>query len=140
MNESNEQINQELITKVILKMNEDFQIQEKKCSIFMKSSKFHKIIREIIINDIFINNESLAYFPEKTLSEFNIPDLTVDDINLFMDCLVDNRFIIPQNKSIDESNPFANITSEKLGLKVFQMFGQGTCIQIYSASDKSKQK
>lgn len=129
-----------LMEKVFLESEKKFKIKKKICSSFMKSSKFHKIIREIINNNIVINDESFAYFPEKTLSEFNIPDLTVDDIKLFMDCLLEDRFILPKNTSVDETNPWENITTEKLGLKVFMMFGQGTAIQIYSASDKSKQK
>ena len=101
---------------------------------FINTIIFHKIISSIINNNIFLDSESLSYFPEKTLLLFNIPELTKEDLNIFISCLIDDELISPTNTFVEEENSFENKTSEKLGLKVFMMWGQGCCIQIFSAA------
>ena len=95
---------------------------------------FNKIVFTIIDKKIFLDEESFRYFPEKVLSEFGIEELDGESLNLFIDCMTDDQLLIPQNTFVEEDNYFENSTSEKLGLKVFMMFGQGCCIQIFPAS------
>ena len=121
------------INSIVQKMIADKKQKQEICSSFIKSIKFHKIIREIIEKNIFIDNETFSYFPEKIMSQFNIENLTENDIDLFIDCLIDDELIISQNNFVEEENPFENFTDEKLGLRIFTMIGQGTCIQIFPA-------
>lgn len=128
------EINEDIISAVVDKMIKEKQEKIEKLSIFIKQPIFNKIIQSIIENKIFLDEEDFRYFPEKTLAQFNIKELTVQDLNTFIDAIINDELIIPQNTTIEEDNPFENTTSEKLGLKVFMMWGQGCCIQIFPAS------
>lgn len=101
---------------------------------FINTVIFYKIIRAIIDNNIFLDEENFRYFPEKTLSLFKIPELKEEQLITFISCITNNELILPQNISQEEDNFFENTTCEKLGLKVFMMWGQGCCIQIFSAA------
>lgn len=128
------EINEDIISAVVDKMIKEKQEKIEKLSIFIKQPIFNKIIQSIIENKIFLDEEDFRYFPEKTLAQFNIKELTVQDLNTFINAIINDELIIPQNTTIEEDNPFENTTSEKLGLKVFMMWGQGCCIQIFPAS------
>ncbi len=128
------EINEDIISAVVDKMIKEKQEKIEKLSIFIKQPIFNKIIQSIIENKIFLDEEDFRYFPEKTLAQFNIKELTVQDLNTFIDAIINDELIIPQNTTVEEDNPFENTTSEKLGLKVFMMWGQGCCIQIFPAS------
>lgn len=130
----NFEVDENIISAVAHKMMKEKQEKIERLSNFIKQPIFNKIIRSIIENKIFLDEESFRYFPEKTLEQFNIKELTEQDLNTFIDAIIDNELIIPQNTTVEEDNPFENITSEKLGLKVFMMWGQGCCIQIFPAS------
>lgn len=101
---------------------------------FSKTKLFHKIIRSIIEKNIFLDQESLLSFPEKTLSFFDIPELTEQDLLTFFDCLTDDKLIVPQHVYEEDNNSCEHTISEKLGLKVFIIWGLNSCIQIYSSS------
>lgn len=128
------EINENIISAVAHKMIKEKKEKIERLSNFIKQPIFNKIIRSIIDNKIFLDEENFRYFPEKTLAQLNIKELTSQDLNTFIDAIIDNELIIPQNTTVEEDNPFENITSEKLGLKVFMMWGQGCCIQIFPAS------
>lgn len=112
--------------------------QEKQLQLsqFTKTPIFQKIIREIIEKNIFLDEDSCRYFPEKTLSFFNILELTEQDLYTFISCMSDEKIILSQKNYQEEDNPFEHTISEKLGLKVFIMWGQGCCTQIYSAANR----
>lgn len=122
------------IQAVAEKMRLEREEKTKKRSEFIKTSLFSKIINTIIEKDIFLDEESFRYFPEENLAKFSLPELTKNDLNLFIDCMTDDNLITPQNSFIEEDNDFDNTTTEKLGLKVFMMWGQGCCIQIFPSS------
>lgn len=98
---------------------------------FVKSIIFHKIIGTIFQKNILLDNEQFNYFPEKTLSLFNIEGLTFENLKNFIDCFSDDEIIIPQKTETNKEIIFENETTTKLGLKVFKMWGQGCCIQIF---------
>lgn len=127
------EFSEEDIQRIADKIISEGNAKRLKLSEFMKTPIFHKIIREIIKNNIFLDEESFRYFPEKTLAEFGIEGLSEEDLNSFISCMTDDQLIIPQNSFVEEENYFENTTSEKLGLKVFMMWGQGCCIQIFPA-------
>jgi len=116
------EINEDIISAVVDKMIKEKQEKIEKLSIFIKQPIFNKIIQSIIENKIFLDEEDFRYFPEKTLAQFNIKELTVQDLNTFIDAIINDELIIPQNTTVEEDNPFENTTSEKLGLKVFMMW------------------
>ena len=122
------------IDSIVAKMIAEKKEKQEKLAVFIKSSLFNKIVFTIIDKNIFLDEENFRYFPEKVLAEFDIQELDQESLNLFIDCMTDNQLLIPQNTFVEEDNYFENSTSEKLGLKVFMMFGQGCCIQIFPAS------
>lgn len=130
----NFEFSEETIKRVAEKMIQEKKEKFERLSSFIKQPIFNKIIRSIIENKIFLDEEDFRYFPEKTLGQFNIPELNATDLNNFIDVMIDDDLITPHNIVEEEDNPFENTTSEKLGLKVFMMWGQGCAIQIFPAS------
>lgn len=130
----NFEFSEETIKSVAEKIIQERKEKFEKLSSFIKQPIFYKIIRTIIDKKIFLDEENFRYFPEKVLSEFEIKELTKQDLNTFIEAIIDDDILIPQNTTVEEDNCFENTTSEKLGLKVFMMWGQGCCIQIFPAS------
>jgi len=130
----NFEFSEETIKSVAEKMIQERKEKFEKLSSFIKQPIFYKIIRTIIDKKIFLDEENFRYFPEKVLSEFQIKELTEQDLNTFIEAIIDDELFVPQNTTVEEDNCFENTTSEKLGLKVFMMWGQGCCIQIFPAS------
>lgn len=122
------------IEAVAEKMRLEKQEKNQKRSEFIKTSLFLDIIRTIIDKEIFLDEEHFRYFPNDTLAEFSLNGLTKENLDLFIDCMTDDDLIVPENRFEEEDNDFDNTTTEKLGLKVFMMWGQGCCIQIFPAS------
>ncbi len=108
--------------------------KKKNRSEFMNTPIFSQIIHTIIEKEIFLDEEDFRYFPNETLEKFSLNQLTENHLNLFIECMIDDDLIKPENTFVEEDNDFENTTSEKLGLKVFMMWGQGCCIQIFPAS------
>lgn len=130
----NFEFSEETIKSVAEKIIQERKEKFERLSSFIKQPIFYKIIRTIIDKKIFLDEENFRYFPEKVLSEFEIKELTKQDLNTFIEAIIDDDILIPQNTTVEEDNCFENTTSEKLGLKVFMMWGQGCCIQIFPAS------
>lgn len=130
----NFEFSEETIKSVAEKIIQERKDKFERLSSFIKQPIFYKIIRTIIDKKIFLDEENFRYFPEKVLSEFEIKELTKQDLNTFIEAIIDDDILIPQNTTVEEDNCFENTTSEKLGLKVFMMWGQGCCIQIFPAS------
>lgn len=130
----NFEFSEETIKSVAEKIIQERKEKFERLSSFIKQPIFYKIIRTIIDKKIFLDEENFRYFPEKVLSEFEIKELTNQDLNTFIEAIIDDDILIPQNTTVEEDNCFENTTSEKLGLKVFMMWGQGCCIQIFPAS------
>lgn len=130
----NDILTNEKLDEIVSKMISEKKEKQEKLSLFIKSALFNKIISTMIEKNIFLDEENFRYFPEKVLAEFSIDNLTEESLSLFIDCMVDDELLVPQNTFIEEENPFENTTSEKLGLRVFLMWGQGCCIQIFPAS------
>jgi len=130
----NFEFSEETIKSVAEKMIQERKEKFEKLSSFIKQPIFYKIIRTIIDKKIFLDEENFRYFPEKVLTEFQIKELTEQDLNTFIEAIIDDELFVPQNTTVEEDNCFENTTSEKLGLKVFMMWGQGCCIQIFPAS------
>lgn len=130
----NFEFSEETIKSVAEKMIQERKDKFERLSSFIKQPIFYKIIRTIIDKKIFLDEENFRYFPEKVLSKFEIKELTEQDLNTFIEAIIDDELFVPQNTTVEEDNCFENTTSEKLGLKVFMMWGQGCCIQIFPAS------
>lgn len=130
----NFEFSEETIKSVAEKIIQERKDKFERLSSFIKQPIFYKIIRTIIDKKIFLDEENFRYFPEKVLSKFEIKELTEQDLNTFIEAIIDDEILIPQNTTVEEDNCFENTTSEKLGLKVFMMWGQGCCIQIFPAS------
>lgn len=130
----NFEFSEETIKSVAEKIIQERKDKFERLFSFIKQPIFYKIIRTIIDKKIFLDEENFRYFPEKVLSKFEIKELTEQDLNTFIEAIIDDEILIPQNTTVEEDNCFENTTSEKLGLKVFMMWGQGCCIQIFPAS------
>lgn len=130
----NFEFSEETIKSVAEKIIQERKDKFERLSSFIKQPIFYKIIRTIIDKKIFLDEENFRYFPEKVLSKFEIKELTEQDLNTFIEAIIDDEILIPQNTTVEEDNCFENTTSKKLGLKVFMMWGQGCCIQIFPAS------
>lgn len=129
-------LHKEVIDQVFNKLKAEYQENNLKLSSFIKSTLFNKIVSTMIEKNIFLDEEDFRYFPEKTLEKFDIKELDFNSLDLFIDCMTDDNLIIAQSSFVEEDNCFDNITSEKLGLHVFVMYGQGCCIQIFPKSLK----
>jgi hypothetical protein len=134
MSNINDFLSEEKMNEIVLKMISDKKEKQEKLSSFIKSTLFTKIVATILEKNIFLDEEDFRYFPEKVLENFSIKELNQESLNLFIDCMIDDELLTPQKTFIEEKNPFENSTSEKLGLNVFLMWGQGCCIQIFPAS------
>lgn len=130
----NDILTNDKIDEIVSKMIAEKKEKQEQLSLFIKSALFTKIISTMIEKNIFLDEENFRYFPEKVLAEFSIEELDADSLNLFIDCMTDDELLVPQNTFVEEENYFENTTSEKLGLRVFLMWGQGCCIQIFPAS------
>lgn len=128
------QVSNEMLEQIILEQIKEKKEKKNLLTSFIKSSLFNKIVSTIIKKNIFLDEEHFRYFPQKVISEFGIEELTEESLNLFIDAMIDEELLISQNTFVEEENPFENNTQEKLGLKVFMMFGQGCCIQIFPSS------
>lgn len=130
----NIEISEADIQAVADKMRLEKEEKMKKCSDFFQTSMFSDIVSTIITKEIFLDEEDFRYFPKDTLEQFDLPGLTKENLDVFIECMIDDDLIIPEKKFVEENNEFDNTTTEKLGLKVFMMWGQGCCIQIFPAS------
>lgn len=131
---NNIEISEADIQAVAEKMRLEREEKHLKRSQFAKTQIFSNIIQTIIEKQIFLDEESFRYFPNETLAKFSLPELTVENIHLFIDSITDDEVITPETTFVEEDNYFDNTTSVKLGLNVFMMWGQGCCIQIFPAT------
>ena len=85
-----------------------------------------------------VDDEALAYFPEKTKASLGWEFATKEDIRHFIDIVAnpDADTVEPGSLTNDAECTFDNCTFRHYGVNVWMMFGQGTAVSIFNDAQR----
>ena len=115
--------------------------KEAKRKAFVASETFARMLSALRDSPLpkWIDSDTLAYFPEKTLASAEWGFASVQDALDFMDVVGDaDAETLERKATSDDTMTFGNFQFRHHGLNVFIMFGQGTIVSVYNDAAKAQ--